>query len=98
MFCYLFLWVLCRGVIPCARFIYVCAVVSVGRWDGLPVVVSSLCAVSRCRMVSLWDVLPVDVEPVRVWDVPPVDVNWWPWSVLSTPCQPVRVCRGGVGW
>ena len=87
MFCYLFLWVLCRGVIPCARFIYMCAVVSVGRWDGLPVVVSSLCAVSRCRMVSLWDVLPVDVEPVRVWDVPPVDVNWWPWSVLSTPCQ-----------
>ena len=43
-----------------------------------PVAVSSLGAVSRCGMVSLWDGLPVD---------------WWPLDVLPV-CEPVRVCRG----
>ena len=56
----------------------------------LPVAVSSLGAVSRCGMVSLWDGLPVD---------------WWPLDVLPV-CEPVpwSVCGRGlvavvsVGW
>ena len=65
MFCCLFLLVLCRGVIPCARFIYMCAVVSVCRMVslcrgvcrsacGCGLVAAGMCclSVSLCRGVG----------------------------------------------
>ena len=65
-----FLWMLCRGVIPCARFIYVCVVVSVCLW---------LCV--GCR----WDVLPVPVDWLPLSVVAGIvclwPVDWWPWSL-----------------
>ena len=38
---------------------------------------------AACAVVSTLDTLPA----VSLWD-------WLPWSVPSTPCQPVSLCRG----
>ena len=73
-------------------------------WDGLLVVVDWL------PVVSTLDTLPACegvgcaacggqfprccLWMVSLWDVLPVPVGWWPWSVPSTPCQPVSLCRG----
>ena len=75
-------------------------------WDWLPWSVSS----TPCQPVSLCRCLCADGLPVAAgmcclwWSVPSVlgvgrmcclwPVDWWPWSVPSTPCQPVSLCRG----